>query len=431
MVFTIPALAQDAQHYTCYRTAEHIVADGLLNEPDWARVEWSDDFIDITGNPALKPSFRTRIKMLWDNDNLYLAAELRESHIWATIHERDAVIFKDNDFELFLDPDGNGLNYYEIEVNALGTIWDLMLTRAYKDHGIPLNSWDLQGLKTGIHIRGTLNDPCSTDTSWTVEMALPLSGLMMGKKPGSKPAEGVQWRVNFSRVEWKTEIQGSAYHKKTDPGTGKDLPEDSWVWSPMGEVNMHIPERWGRLEFSDENIRPGPLPFKNERQKKEFRIWMWMGGHESWKAEQWDSVLAEFRSAGIYGLLTQADRATLEKMIPLAHKHGVLVQKWFIAMMNNDTSLIRTHPDWYVISREGKSCITDPAYVTYYRFLCPSNPEVHEYLKSRLDDFLRIPGMDGIHLDYIRFPDVILPQALRSKYGIIQDREYADRKSVV
>jgi uncharacterized lipoprotein YddW (UPF0748 family) len=425
MAFTLHAPAQSEKHYTCYRTAENIVADGRLDEPCWSLAEWSDDFADITGNPALKPRFRTRIKMLWDDQYLYLAAELRETDIWATIRKRDAVIFKDNDFEIFLDPDGNGRNYYEIEVNALGTIWDLMLTKAYKEGGKPITRWNLDGMKTGIDVHGTLNDPSSPDTSWIVEMALPLSSLMHGKQPSGRPADGVQWRVNFSRVEWKTEVKGSAYLKETDLKTGKDLPEDNWAWSPMGEVNMHIPGKWGRLEFSSENISPGPLPFKDDKQKTGFGIWLWMGGHDSWKPEQWDSVMTALSSAGISGVLTQADPATLSTMIPYTHKHGITVQKWFITMMNHDTNLIRAHPDWFVISREGKSCITDPAYVGYYRFLCPSNPEVRQYLKTQLDQYLRIPGLDGIHLDYIRYPDAILPQALWSTYGIIQDKEYA------
>lgn len=425
LVFSLPASAQEQRHYTCYRTSGQIVADGLLNEPDWALAEWSDNFVDITGNPKLKPSFQTRMKLLWDKEYLYLAAELKEPHIWANVRTRDAVIFQDNDFEIFLDPDANGLNYYEIEVNALGTVWDLMLTKAYKDLGKPLTEWDLPGMKTGIHINGSLNDPSKSDTSWIVEMALPISELMHGKKPGSSPAEGVQWRVNFSRVEWKTMVSKRSYQKKKDPKTGKDLPEDNWVWSPMGEISMHIPERWGRLEFSEDNIRPQPLTFKSEKHKKGFRIWMWMGAHESWKARQWDSVLSVLSKAGVSGLLTHAGPATLRIMIPLAHKHGIVVEKWFVAMMNNDTNLIRTHPSWFVISREGKSCITDPAYVGYYRFLCPSNPEVRMYLKSRLDEYLRIEGLDGIHLDYIRYPDVILPEALWNTYGIVQDKEYA------
>ena len=93
-------------------------------------------------------------------------------------------------------------------------------------------------------------------------------------------------------------------------------------------------------------------------------------------------------------------------------------------MMNNDKDLIKSHPEWFVISREGKSCISDPAYVGYYRFLCPSNPEVIKYIKKRLDEYLDIAGLEGIHLDYIRYPDVILPKALQPVYGIVQDREY-------
>jgi len=423
---TFPRLApaQEARHYTCYRTSDKINADGLLSEPDWNRAEWSDDFVDITGARELKPQLRTRIKMLWDDRYIYIAAELREPHIWATIRNRDEVIFQDNDFELFLDPDGNGLNYYEIEVNALCTIWDLILTKAYKDGGKPLNSWDLEGLKTGIHLCGSLNDPSGTDTSWTVEMALPINELMQGKATGSRPDDGVQWRVNFSRVEWDTEITGSSYQKQTDPATGKSRPEHNWVWSPMGEVSMHIPERWGRLEFSSADIHPGPFQFRSDRQKTGFKVWLWMDGHASWSVTQWDSVMSVFRSAGIYGVLTQADPVTLERMIPVAQKYGITVEKWFVTLMNNSADLIKEHPDWYVINREGKSSITDPAYVGYYRFLCPTNPEVLQYLKTRLDDYLDIPGLAGIHLDYIRYPDVVLPDALWSTYGIVQNHEY-------
>lgn len=425
ILFFLPSAAsQDAAHYTCYRTSGPVVTDGKLTEPDWEKARWSDDFTDITGNPGLKPLLRTRIKLLWDDSFLYLAAEISEPDIWAGIQKKDAVIFQDNDFEVFLDPDGNGRNYYEIEVNALGTIWDLMLTRPYSEKGNAISEWDLRGIKTGIHISGSLNKPLSKDTSWTVEMALPIEELMRGKSPGNRPAEGVQWRVNFSRVEWKTEAKDSVYVKKKDILTGKPLPEDNWVWSPMGEVSMHIPGRWGRLEFSSENIQPEPLKFKNDAQKKGFQVWLWMGGHAGWNVQTWDSVLASIKSSGIYGILTQADARTLRKIIPVAGKHGIKVEKWFVTMMNNDRKLIRDHPDWFVVNREGKSSINSPAYVGYYRFLCPSNPGVTQYLKKSLDEYLDIHGLDGIHLDYIRYPDVILPRALWSKYGIIQDKEY-------
>jgi uncharacterized lipoprotein YddW (UPF0748 family) len=417
-------VARDQRHHTCYRTHDSITADGLLKEPCWARAEWSSEFVDITGDPALKPQYRTRFKMLWDDNNIYLAAELQENDIWATLKNHDDVIFHDNDFELFIDPDGSGQNYFEIEVNAMGTIWDLMLTRAYKDHGIPVSAWGLPGMKTGVHINGSLNDPSKPDTSWVVEMVLPIQGLMAGKLPESRPSDGVQWRMNFSRGEWKTDISNNGDHKRIDPATGKPLPEMNWVWSAMGEVSMHIPDRWGRVEFSSEDIIPETNIKNRIRNNDHFTIHAWMGGHGSWNDNQWDSLFSLMDSTGIRQVLTQADPATLQKMIPAAHRHGIKVEKWFVAMMNNDPDLIKSHPDWFVINRDGKSSITDPAYVGYYRFLCPSNPQVLAYLKLQLDPYLAVDGLDGIHLDYIRFPDVILPRALWDTYNIVQDREY-------
>jgi uncharacterized lipoprotein YddW (UPF0748 family) len=192
----------------------------------------------------------------------------------------------------------------------------------------------------------------------------------------------------------------------------------------MGKIAMHIPERWGWLEFCDENIPQGPFQFKDMKQRSAFKVWLWMGGHESWKLSQWDSLFTTFHAAGVYGILTQADVTTLKKIIPLAQKQDIHVEKWFITMMNNDSALIREHPDWFVVNREGKSSVTDPAYVGYYRFLCPANPQLGQYLKSQISPYLAIPGLEGIHLDYIRYPDVILPRALWRQYGIVQDKEY-------
>jgi hypothetical protein len=67
--------------------------------------------------------------MLWDYKYFYIAAQLQEPHIWATIKERDAIIYQDNDFEIFIDPDGDSHNYYEVEINAFGAFWDLMLLK--------------------------------------------------------------------------------------------------------------------------------------------------------------------------------------------------------------------------------------------------------------------------------------------------------------
>ena len=230
--------------YLCRRTAKPIIIDGELNDASWDNASWTDDFVDIEGNEKPKPRFRTRVKMLWDDRYLYVGAELEEPHIWATLLRRDTVIFYDNDFEIFIDPNGDNHEYYEFEMNAYNTGWDLFLPKPYRDGGSARDDWDIIGLKTAVHIDGTINDPQDTDRGWSLEMAIPWSALKEYARTSSPPNEGDRWRINFSRVEWITDIVNGKYQKV------KDRKEDNWVWSPQGVINMHCPEQWGYVQFA-------------------------------------------------------------------------------------------------------------------------------------------------------------------------------------
>ena len=115
--------------YVCYRASRPPVIDGKLDEPAWRSAPWTDHFVDIEGDFKPPPRFKTRVKMLWDHLHFYIGAELEEPHVWATLTQRDSVIFHDNDFEVFIDPDGDNHNYYELEINALNSVWDLRLVR--------------------------------------------------------------------------------------------------------------------------------------------------------------------------------------------------------------------------------------------------------------------------------------------------------------
>jgi hypothetical protein len=223
--------------------------DGRLDDAAWAEAPWTADFVDIEGPSRSAPAYRTRVKMLWDDEYLYVAAELEEPHVWATLTERDAVIFHDNDFEVFIDPDGDTYEYYELEVNALGTVWDLFLTKPYREGGRAIDAWDIRGLVHGVHVDGTLNDPSDRDRGWSVELAMPWSVLEEAAPGQEPPSPGDTWRINFSRVEWDTRVEDGRYVKETDPETGRPLPEHNWVWTPQWEVNMHAPEHWGRVTF--------------------------------------------------------------------------------------------------------------------------------------------------------------------------------------
>jgi hypothetical protein len=239
--------------YVCYRAPTPVTIDGSLTDPAWDAAPWTDAFVDIEGDKRPQPRHRTRAKMLWDDEALYIAAELEEPHVWATLKDHDAVIFHDNDFEVFLDPDGDNHLYGELELNALNTTWDLLLTKPYKDGGKAINAWEIAGLQTAVKIDGTLNDPRDADAGWTLEIKWPWAGLkeLGGSTP---PKDGDRWRVNFSRVEWDTEIAGGKYRKV------KGRPEHNWVWSPQGVIDMHRPERWGYLQFS--TAKPGTAAFR-------------------------------------------------------------------------------------------------------------------------------------------------------------------------
>jgi hypothetical protein len=237
--------------YVCFRTDGPIAVDGVMDEGIWEKAPWSEDFTDIEGDSRPKPMYRTRVKMLWDDDYFYIGADLEEPHIWATLTEHDAVIFRDNDFEVFMDPDGDTQAYYEFEMNAFNTGWDLLLVKPYRDPGVhAVNGWHLYGMKSAVKIHGTINRPSDKDRGWTVELAFPWNTLKECA-PLGVPKDGVVWRVNFSRVEYDVSVVKGLYEKIKDPATGKPLPEHNWVWSPQGVINIHYPEMWGFVQFSD------------------------------------------------------------------------------------------------------------------------------------------------------------------------------------
>ena len=87
----------------------------------WAKAPWSSPFSDIEGDGQPVPPLKTQFKMLWDDNNLYIYAKLEEPHIWASIQQRDAIIYHDNDFEVFLKPNPSSPLYYELEINPHNT----------------------------------------------------------------------------------------------------------------------------------------------------------------------------------------------------------------------------------------------------------------------------------------------------------------------
>lgn len=257
--FDIPAEIGAPRTYRCLKTATAPVMDGRLDDPAWQNIPVAQPFIDIEGPTRPTPRHKTWAAMRWDDDYFYFGFRLEEPHLQASFTARDSYIYQqDNDIEIFIDPDGDNHLYYELELNALNTVWDLMLVKPYRDGAPAVHAWDIQGLKTAVHLEGTLNDGSDTDTAWSAEVAVPWDVLSQAAGRPAPPHPGHIWRVNFSRVQWDFEpMPTGGYRKAIDPRTGQHYPGHNWVWSPQGMIAMHMPENWGEVMFvSEDDAQP-------------------------------------------------------------------------------------------------------------------------------------------------------------------------------
>jgi hypothetical protein len=254
-------------HYTAYRVPEPLPVDGKLDAASWRLAPRSPRFVDlITGQPTIHD---TSAAVLWDDTYLYVGFWVEEPFVEAKLTERDALIWSENDIEVFV---AGADAYYELEINALGTIYEAFFiweeayerggySRAaefsrtapgakpwdgvgFADHPrgprLGFFNWDLPGLKSAVAVDGTLNDNADRDRGWTVEIAIPWAGmrwLAAGDGRALPPRDGDTWRMDFSRFNTYREARPAQ-----DSG--------GWAWSAHGAWDSHIPELFPYIHFS-------------------------------------------------------------------------------------------------------------------------------------------------------------------------------------
>jgi hypothetical protein len=103
---------------------------------------------------------------------------------------------------VFIDPDGDGRNYLELEVNPLNVVVDLKIHHLQPEWKADID-WNIAGLQTAVHVMGTVNDSLSQDVGWTVEIAIPWSAMEGHIDGGGRPHTGDTWRLNLYRIERK------------------------------------------------------------------------------------------------------------------------------------------------------------------------------------------------------------------------------------
>lgn len=190
------------------------------------------------------------------------------------------------------------------------------------------------------------------------------------------------------------------------------------------EDKMMNPQKTPSKNFPDENqywvwIRPNTKA-TSEDLKREFAR-MRKAGIQHIAAELYNSSSALFRSSRV-----PVKAEWLEIALPAALAEGIQLHAWMWSMPCNLEKNQKEHPEWFAVNRKQQSVLTHPAYVPYYKFMCPSRPGVHQFVRDNVKELAQYQEIAGIHLDYIRYPDVILPETLQPEYNIVQDKEYPE-----
>ncbi len=261
-------------HYTAHRVAAPLEIDGRLDEASWRLAPRSPRFVDlVSGTPTIHD---TRAAVLWDDAYLYVGFWVEEPFVEATLTERDALVWTENDVELFV---AGKDAYYELEINPLGTIYEALFVweEAYERGGFnaapelartvegaqPFNGvgfdkhprgsrlgffrWDMPGLKAAVSVDGTVNDNTDRDRGWTAEIAIPWSSmtwLARGDGRAMPPREGDVWRMDFSRFN---------KYREAPPA----VDSGGWAWSAHGVWDSHIPELFPYVHFSTRTVGDG------------------------------------------------------------------------------------------------------------------------------------------------------------------------------
>ncbi len=160
-------------------------------------------------------------------------------------------------------------------------------------------------------------------------------------------------------------------------------------------------------------------------QTSKIPVYAWMGGPGKATDQELRAQFKDLKEKGIDGLMYNGghDPTTYKRVGKLVKEAGMEFHTWIPTMVQGAPEL---KPEWYGVSGLGESASEKQPYVPYYKFLCPNKEEVYDYLAKIYVSVADIMEVDGIHLDYIRYPDVILARGLWNKYGLIQDREFPE-----
>ena len=228
-----------------FKATGEIKVDGVLDEVDWVKTRLSGKFRQSGG--AGFPARETRVRLLWDEKNLYLGFDAKDKDIKSTFDKDDANLWEQDVVEVFLDPDGDGKTYYELQVSPANKVFDAYFP-TYRSDLEEARKFKAK-MRTAVKVDGTLNNNDDEDKGYTVEMAIPIDSLE--HLPGKPPKVGDVWRMNMFRFDFP-----------------KQGPALACAWSPPIVGDFHTLHKFGFVTLAGSKGEGGPKEKKGAVEPK-------------------------------------------------------------------------------------------------------------------------------------------------------------------
>ncbi|EDM73542.1 putative lipoprotein [Plesiocystis pacifica SIR-1] len=179
--------------------AEGITLDGRRDEAVW-RADGAQRLLSSrTGEPPRELEEQlggpTWVWFAWDEEALYVAAQLPDPDLYAPHERRDDPLYRDEAFEVFLAADNSGRAYLEHQVSARGVHFDARFPEYRKGDEAWNGSW-----RSAVRLDGEL-DERGGDRGWSVELAFPWAELCAETELRCPVAAGTRLRTNVFRLD--------------------------------------------------------------------------------------------------------------------------------------------------------------------------------------------------------------------------------------
>ncbi|MFW6051673.1 MAG: carbohydrate-binding family 9-like protein [Myxococcota bacterium] len=243
----------DLPSLTARKAKEAPTIDGKLDDAAWKDAIAGRPFVDtMKGTPA-EP--RSTVQLAWDDEHLYAAFRVQDDLLKSDFTEHDEHLWEQDAVEIMVDPDGDGRNYFEMQVSPAGVVFDTRYDTRRQPKPFGHVDWSSE-LEAKVEVRGEIGDD-EADEGYSAEIAIPWKAFAAGSPPASPPSVGDTWRMNFFVMDAREEGQRAV------------------GWSPPETGDFHVPARFGRVRFVDaegrasaEQMRPEVMEKLRERLKK-------------------------------------------------------------------------------------------------------------------------------------------------------------------